>query len=250
MGWLTPPIYKPGDAEAALTAQILAGDKSSRLYKSLVYQQQIAQDVNIQQQSELLGSIFELTATARPGHSAAQIEKAVDAELSRFRSEGPDQKEVDRARNTIETNFIRALERLGGFGGVADRLNQYNHYLGDPSYVERDIQRYRDATPGSIRLVDSKQDVARTTTLLIFKAFIVPGDSGIFMVQANDFKGFQYGDPSKHPKRITVSLYSVDGGIEFSFARKDMQPLAISQAEINRVVQTLRYNGLAETAQK
>ena len=107
-----------------------------------------------------------------------------------------------------------------------------------------------NATPGSIRLVDSKQDVARTTTLLIFKVLLVPGDSGIFMVQANDFKGFQYGDPIKHPKRITVSLYSAAGGIEFSFARKDMQPLAISQAEINRAIQTLRYNGLAETAQK
>ena len=151
MGWLTPPIYKPGDADAVLAAQILAGDKSSRLYKSLVYQQQIAQDVTIQQQSELLGSIFELYATARPGHSAAEIEKAIDVELARFRSEGPDQKEVDRARNTIETNFTRGLERLGGFGGVADRLNQYNHYLGDPAYVERDIQRYRDATPGSIK---------------------------------------------------------------------------------------------------
>jgi zinc protease len=151
VGWLTPPIYKPGDAEAALTAQILAGDKSSRLYKSLVYQQQIAQDVTISEQSELLGSVFELYATARPGHTAEELEKSIDAELSRFRTEGPDQNEVDRARNTIETNYIRGLERLGGFGGVADRLNQYNHYLGDPGYVERDIQRYRDASPASIK---------------------------------------------------------------------------------------------------
>ncbi len=151
MGWITPPIYKPGDAEAALTAQILAGDKASRLYKSLVYQQQIAQDVTISLNSEVLGSIFELYATARPGHTAAELEKSIDAELARFRSDGPEQKEVDRARNTIETNFIRGLERLGGFGGVADRLNQYNHYFGDPAYLERDIQRYRDATPGSIK---------------------------------------------------------------------------------------------------
>jgi hypothetical protein len=107
-----------------------------------------------------------------------------------------------------------------------------------------------NATPGSIRLVDSKQDVVRTSTLLTFKVLIVPGDSGIFRVQANDFKGFQYGDPSKHPKRITVTLCSADGVIEFSFARKDMQPLAISQAEINRVIQTVRYSGLAETALK
>ncbi|MEA2765589.1 MAG: zinc protease, partial [Gemmatimonadaceae bacterium] len=151
MGWLTPAIYKPGDADAAIAAQILAGDKASRLYKSLVYQQQIAQDVTINEQSELLGSIFELYATARPGHTAAELEKAIDAELTRFRSEGPAQMEVDRARNTIETNYIRGLERLGGFGGVADRLNQYNHYLGDPGYIEHDLQRYRDVTPASIK---------------------------------------------------------------------------------------------------
>jgi hypothetical protein len=113
------------------------------------------------------------------------------------------------------------------------------------------LQLVLNTTPGSIRLVDSKQDVGRKTTLLVFKALIAAGDDpSIFMVQANGFRGFQYGDPSKHPKRITVTLYSADGGIEFSFARKDMQPLAISQAEINRAIQTLRYNGLAETAQK
>jgi len=84
----------------------------------------------------------------------------------------------------------------------------------------------------------------------MFKAFIVPGDSGIFMVQANGFKGFQYGDPSKHPKRVTVTLYSAEGGIELSFAQKDLKPLAITQADINRAIQTLRYSGLPETAQK
>lgn len=105
-----------------------------------------------------------------------------------------------------------------------------------------------NATPGSVRLVDSKEDVARKTTLVLFKAMIVPGDSGIFIVQANGFKGFQYGDPSKHPKRVTVTLYSADGGIEFTFDQKDLKPLAISQADINRVIQTLRYSGIPEIA--
>lgn len=157
IGWLTPPIYKPGDADAALAAQILAGDKSSRLYKSLVYQKQIAQDVTIQLGSEVLGSIFELYATAKPGHTAAELENAIDGEFSRFRSDGPDSSELERARNTIETNIIRGLERLGGFGGVADRLNQYNHYLGTPDYLERDIQRYRQATTASIKAFAQQQ---------------------------------------------------------------------------------------------
>ena len=107
-----------------------------------------------------------------------------------------------------------------------------------------------NATPAGVRLLDSKKDVVRKSTLVLIKVIVVPGDSGIFEVRANEFKGFQYGDPAKHPKRVTVTLYSADGGIEFSFSRKDMKPLAISQADINRAIQTLRYNGLAETAQK
>lgn len=69
-------------------------------------------------------------------------------------------------------------------------------------------------------------------------------------MQANEFKGFQYGDPSKHPKRVTVTLYSAQEGIELSFSQKDMRPLAISQADINRAIQTLRYSGTPETAQR
>lgn len=107
-----------------------------------------------------------------------------------------------------------------------------------------------NSTPSSVRLFDSKENVLRKSTLVLFKAILVPGDSGIFDVQANEFKGFQYGDPNKHPKRVTVTLYSAEGGIEFIFAQKDMKPLAISQADINRAIHTLRYSGLVETAQK
>lgn len=107
-----------------------------------------------------------------------------------------------------------------------------------------------NTTPASVRLSDSKQDVARKSTLVLIKTIIAEGDSGIFAVQAHDFRGFQYGDPGKHPKRITVTLCSADSEVEFSFSQKGMTPLAISQAEINRVIQTVRYNGVAETAQK
>lgn len=107
-----------------------------------------------------------------------------------------------------------------------------------------------NTTPASVRFSDSKQDVASKSTLVLIKTIVATGDSGIFEVQANDFKGFQYGDPGKHPKRITVTLCSADGEVEFSFSQKGMAPLAISQAEINRVIQTVRHRDVAETAQK
>jgi zinc protease len=151
MAWLTSPIFKPGDAAADLTAEILGGGKSSRLYKKLVYEKQIALDVSASQQSLILGSVFEIVVTARPGHTADEMEKAVDAELVAFRKSGPTAVELERARNGTETDMIEGLERLGGFGGVADRLNEYNHYLGNPGYFPDDVHRYQAATTDSIR---------------------------------------------------------------------------------------------------
>ena len=149
IAWLTPSIYKPGDADADVVGTILGGGRSSRLFKKLVYEQQIAQNVSASQYSLILGSMFQIDATARPGHTAEELEKAIDQELATFRTQGPSAAEIEQARNTIETGIIGGLERLGGFGGVADRLNMYNHYLGTPDYLEKDILRYRAVTPAS-----------------------------------------------------------------------------------------------------
>src|SRR2546426_4454702 len=175
MAWLTSPIFKPGDAEADLVATILGGGKSSRLYKKLVYEKQIAQDVSVNQQSLILGSVFEVQATARPGHSAEEIEKAINEELERFRREGPEEKELERARNGIETRIIQGLETLGGFGGVADRLNQYNHYLDNPDFLSQDIARYRKANVLSVRAFVQQQLKPNARAVV----FGVPGEQDL-----------------------------------------------------------------------
>lgn len=151
MAWLTSPIFKPGDAEADLAATVLGGGKSSRLYKKLVYEKQIALDVGVNQQSLILGSIFEVQATARPGVKPEDLEKAINAELDAFRVSGPSAAELTRARNVLESRIIRGLETLGGFGGVADRLNSYNHYLGTPDFLAADIARYENASIESLQ---------------------------------------------------------------------------------------------------
>jgi len=150
LGWLTSPIFKPGDAEADLAATILGGGKSSRLYKKLVYEKQIAQDVAVNQQSLILGSVFEVQVTAKAGVKPEDLEKAIDTEMDAFRKDGPTAAELTRARNVIESRIIAGLETLGGFGGVADRLNSYNHYLGTPDFLAADIARYENASQESI----------------------------------------------------------------------------------------------------
>jgi zinc protease len=151
MAWLTSPILKPGDADADIAATILGGGRSSRLYKKLVYEKQIAQNVTAQQYSLMLGSIFQIQATARPGHTVDELEKAIEEELATFRGTPAETREIERARNTIETNIVGGLERLGGFGGIADRLNTYNHYLGNPDYLQQDVQRYRAVTASTLQ---------------------------------------------------------------------------------------------------
>ena len=172
MSWLTPAIFTPGDADADLTAAILGGGKSSRLYKALVYDKQIAQAVQATQESLILGSKFTIEATARPGHTADELEAAINAELRRFVEQGPDAAELERARNTIETQIITGLETLGGFGGKADRLNSYQHYLGTPDYLGQDLKRYRDATSQSIAAF-AAQNLKATTRVVLFA---LPGE--------------------------------------------------------------------------
>ena len=151
MAWLTSPIFTPGDADARIAARILGGGRTSRLYRKLVYERQIAQNVFARQESLILGSMFQIVVTARPGHTVGELEKAMDEELAALRAEPPAASEIEQARNTIETNIIGGLERLGGFGGIADRLNSYNHYLGDPDYLQKDIERYRAVTPATLQ---------------------------------------------------------------------------------------------------
>ncbi len=151
MGWLSAPVFKEGDAEADIAAHVLGGGKSSRLYKKLVYEKQIAQDVVASQQSLMLSSVFTIQVTAKPGIKLEDLEKAVNDELADFRKNGPTESEVNGARNTIEMHMISGLESYGGFNGIANRLNQYNYFVNDPGYLGHDLERYNKVTPDAVR---------------------------------------------------------------------------------------------------
>jgi zinc protease len=199
MAWITSPIFKPGDADADLTSEILGGGKSSRLYKKLVYEKQIALEVSASQQSLMLGSVFEIVVTARPGHTADEMEKAVDDELAEFRKSGPTTVELERARNGTETGMIEGLERLGGFGGVADRLNEYNHYLGNPGYFSQDVHRYDAATTASIRAFAENQ-LKPTARVVVYG---IPGKPDLgpdVPTPENQQKGQSTGGESVNPE--------------------------------------------------
>jgi len=150
MCWLTPPIFTPGDAEMDVVGGVLAGGKNARLYKRLVYDMQIAQDVFAYQGSANLSSQFCIVSTARAGHGLAELEAVIQEEIVRLRNEPPTDRELERYVNQTEASFLDRLERIGSFGGKADQLNAYYWRTGNPDYFAEDLGRYKALAPDDI----------------------------------------------------------------------------------------------------
>ena len=151
MAWLAPAAYRPGDADADVLAAILGGGTASRLHQRLVYDLQLAQGVGAQQQSLAAVSIFQVTATAKPGVTLARLEAALEAVLQEMRQTPPTAAEIDRARNGLLTSMLLSLQNVGGYYGRADILNRYSQYVGDPGYMPQDLARYAAVTPASVQ---------------------------------------------------------------------------------------------------
>ncbi|HXW04841.1 MAG TPA: pitrilysin family protein [Vicinamibacterales bacterium] len=151
LAWHSPRLFGDGDAALDLAADVLAGGKTSRLYRTLVYEQRIATEVSASQNSREVGGFFQVVATAAPGRTLAELEAAIGRVLDGLRAEGPEPAEMERALGQAEAHFVYRLQTVGGFGGKSDQLNAYNVFLGDPGFFDRDLQRYRAATAASLQ---------------------------------------------------------------------------------------------------
>jgi zinc protease len=151
VGWHSPPLFAPGDAELDLAADILANGKTSRLYRALVYDRRVAIEVAASQNSRELGGFFQLIVTPAPGHSLETVERTVRDEVARLAADGPTRDELGRALAQAEAQFMYRLQTVGGFGGKSDQLNAYNVLLGEPAYFDRDLERYLATTPERLR---------------------------------------------------------------------------------------------------
>ncbi|MYE53810.1 MAG: insulinase family protein, partial [Chloroflexi bacterium] len=120
-----------------------------------MYERQIARDVSVYHYGQEIAGEFFVQVTANAGQSLEEIEALVRDELESIRQSGPTEHEIQRAKNRIESQHVRQLERVGGFGGRADQLNYYNTYTGDPSGVNTDLDRY---------LAVKTEDVRRAAT--------------------------------------------------------------------------------------
>jgi len=147
LAWHAPAAYAPADAAMQALASVLAGGKNSRLYKRLVYDLEIAQDVSAFQDGDLHAGTFYVIATARPGIGLDAIEGVIAEEIQTLRDQAPEARELERVVNGIEAGFLDGLETIGGFRGKADQLNGYLFFTGTPDFFQEDLARFRALAP-------------------------------------------------------------------------------------------------------
>jgi zinc protease len=151
IAWHSPALFAPDDAELDLVAELLASGKTSRLYRTLVYEERIATEIAASQNSREIGGFFQIVATAAPGRTLPELERAIGRALAAFVVQGPTELEMERCLAQAEANFVYRLQTVGGFGGKSDQLNAYNVFIGDPGFFHKDLDRYRQVTPTAMQ---------------------------------------------------------------------------------------------------
>jgi zinc protease len=144
--WNVPPVYTRDAEMLDLASVVLGGGRTSRLYKRLVLQDQLASSVEASNEGNEIAGQFSIVATARPGVSLAKLEAAMDEELARFLHAGPTEQELKLAKTRTMSNFLRGIERIGGFGGKSDALANCEVFTGDPGCFKRSIEIFEKAT--------------------------------------------------------------------------------------------------------
>ena len=160
--WPTVKGYAPDDAALDVLGYVLAGDKSSRLYKRLVYDAQVAQSVSAFQDGSRLAGIFMIDVTPKPGQSPTRLAAMAEEELVRVQREGITERELARAKNSIRSSF---LDRLAGVYGKAELINTYNYFVGTPDWVRQDAARYDGLTAADVQRV-ARQYLAQPKVVL------------------------------------------------------------------------------------
>lgn len=148
--YVTPARYTAGDAEMDVVADLLSNGKNSRLYKRLVYELQIAQNVVAYQNGMALNSLFQIQVTARPGVVLTQIQTVIDEEIAKLSNQAPSERELQRVINQNETNILAQMESSMA---KAELLQAYYRFTGNPDWLNEDLSRYKAITPNDVSAV-------------------------------------------------------------------------------------------------
>ncbi len=166
LAWPAVPHFHADDAALLSLADVLGRGRSSRLYRKLVIDEQIAQDVTVYHSGRELAGSFGIIVTLRPSRPIAAAKDLIDTELKAIADSGVAPAELARVQRLRVSSFFFALEHMGGFGGVADLLNAFNIYCGDPGQIGTDIHRFGNVRPEDLQAVAARYLVGRARVCL------------------------------------------------------------------------------------
>lgn len=166
--WNTPHDGTPADDRLSLAASVLGGGKTSRLYQRLVYQDKLADNVSVSQDSGELASQFQLEVHVKNGVDPAKVEAAVADVWKTFLDQGPTADELARAKTSFRAYMVRRIERVGSFSGKATLLAAGQVYHDDPGMWRKQLAAMMAATPTQVRDA-ARQWVSRGDYTLIVK---------------------------------------------------------------------------------
>ncbi|MGB9509277.1 MAG: insulinase family protein, partial [Candidatus Acidiferrum sp.] len=149
--WNVPQFNSPEEVQLDLAAAVLGQGKTSRLYKRLVYKDQIATSATAEDDNNEIAGQFSFELTAKPGGDLTVVEKEADEELQKFLKDGPTESELELAKTQIFGRYARIMERIGGFGGKSDILASCQTFEGDPDCYKTYLKRIQAATPASVK---------------------------------------------------------------------------------------------------
>jgi zinc protease len=153
LAWPTDMAYSGDDAALDILADLLSGSKNSRLYKNIVFEKELAQDVSAFHFSGKLAGHFMIIATAKKGKSVEAIKEEIFKELENIRAKGVSSYEMQKTRNGIRSGFIFSLQNLDT---MANQLNYYDFFLGEPNSFNFDLQRYNEVEDDTIKNITDK----------------------------------------------------------------------------------------------
>jgi zinc protease len=218
--WNVPGRGTADNDYLTLLSDVLVSDKASRLYKRLVYDEQIATDVGAFLDQREIGSLFIIQATAKPGSDLKQIEKGINEEVQKLFAAPPAQDELERVRTQIFANFVRGAERIGGFGGKSDILASSEVFGGSPDSYKHSLNRMAAAT-----VTDVQQAGKRWLSDGVYTLEIVPYPNYESTQTAVDRSQMPKPGEAPEPRFPAVQRAKLSNGLEVVVAERKAIPV-------------------------
>jgi zinc protease len=226
--WNVPSWGSKEVTELRLLSAVLASGKTSRLYKRLVYDEQLASDVSTYIDEREISSQFNIFVDVKPGVSLGKIDTVVNEEIKKLLAAGPTPQELERAKTRYFSSFVKGMERIGGFGGKSDILAEAETYGGDASHYKKVNQYVREATPAAVQKAGQQwlQDGE-------YVLHIVPyGDYATTTATLNRNEAPVLGT-AVTPKFPEVKQFSLSNGLKVAFVERKSVPVVNMSLMIN-----------------